>query len=187
MRRTTTIAALALPLALAACGRERIDVPESLRPATPRGVEVVSYPEAGVRFQAPGGWGAQKGKEPLLSTSTSGTAVIALWRYQRTEPLPREDADVDKARERLVEAIKTRDKTFELDSSERTKVDGAPANEVTGTGTIEGQRRRIRSTHVYAKGAELVIDAYAAPDDFDEVDGTAFRPVVESVKIDPPS
>jgi hypothetical protein len=44
----------------------------------------------------------------------------------------------------------------------------------------------VRSTHVYAKGAEYVIDAYVAPRDFANVDRVVFRPLVRSVKIDPP-
>ena len=44
----------------------------------------------------------------------------------------------------------------------------------------------MRSTHVYAKGAEFVVDAYAAPRDFATVDRSVFRPLVRSFKIDPP-
>ena len=186
-RRAPTLTALLLVLLLSACGRERIPVPDAVRPAVPRGVEIGSYPEYGVSFQAPGGWGLRKGPLPLLSTANSGSAVIAVWRYDRAEPLPRSRSDVDAARNRLVEAIKIRDKTFEVASSRRTKVDGAPAVEVAGTGTIEGNRRRIRSTHVYAKGSEVIVDTYAAPEDFDRVDRAAFRPVVDSLKIDPPA
>ena len=186
-RRAPTLTALLLALLLSACGRERIAVPEGVRPATPRGVEVAAYPEFGVRYEAPGGWGLRKGPLPLLSTANSGSAMIAVWRYDRAEPLPRAPADLDAARNRLVEAIKIRDRTFEVASSRRTKVDGAPAIEVVGTGTIEGNRRRIRSTHVYAKGSEVIVDTYAAAGDFDRANRLAFQQVVDTLKIDPPS
>ena len=45
----------------------------------------------------------------------------------------------------------------------------------------------MRSTHVYAKCRELVVDAYAEPDDFERVDRAAFGPLVRSIKIDPPA
>jgi hypothetical protein len=44
----------------------------------------------------------------------------------------------------------------------------------------------VRSTHVFAKGAEFVVDAYAAPRDFALIDRTIFQPLVKSLKIDPP-
>jgi hypothetical protein len=44
----------------------------------------------------------------------------------------------------------------------------------------------VRSTHVYAKQAEVVVDAYVAPRDFVNVDREVFRPLVRSLKIDPP-
>ena len=67
------------------------------------------------------------------------------------------------------------------------KVDGARAVELVGTEKVNGRTRRVRSTHVYAKGAEFVIDAYAAPRDFDVVDQSIFQPLIRSTKIDPPA
>jgi hypothetical protein len=186
-RRVATLIGLTAALGLTACGRERLDVPEGVRPLDPKGTVPADFPQAGVKFQAPGGWKLQAGKVPLLATSTSGTATVAVWRYQRSAPLPREDDALDRAEDRLVEAVKTRDPTFEADETTRVKVDGAPGIQVTGTATIEGERRRVRSTHVYAKGHELVIDAYATPEDFDRVDRSAFGPLLRSLKIDPPA
>jgi len=185
--RAATLIGLTAALGLTACGRERLDVPDGVRPAEPNGTVPADFPQAGVRFQAPGGWKLRGGTAPLLATTTSGTATVAVWRYQRTAPLPREEDELDRAEERLVEAVQTRDRTFDVDGTTRVKVDGAPGIQVTGTATIEGERRRVRSTHVYAKGHELVVDAYATPADFDAIDRTAFRPLLRSLKIDPPA
>ena len=41
----------------------------------------------------------------------------------------------------------------------------------------------MRSTHVYAKAAEVVVDTYAAPEHFEAIDETVFRPLVTTMKI----
>ena len=47
-------------------------------------------------------------------------------------------------------------------------------------------RRKVRSTHIYAHNAELVIDAYAPPGDFAAADREAFQPLVRSVRLTQP-
>ncbi len=169
-----------------ACGRERIDPPDVVRPATPTGSTPQGFPQAGVSFDGPGNWPFLPGRAPLVASASSGTATVAVWRYLRSEPLPREDAALDAAQRTLIDAAKARDRTFDLQRADRVKVDGAPAVELVGTETVAGGRRRVRSTHIYAKGAEVVLDAYAAPDDFRRVDREVFRPLLESLRIDPP-
>ena len=44
----------------------------------------------------------------------------------------------------------------------------------------------MRSTHVYAFGAEVVIDAFAPPEVFGQVDREAFVPVVRSLRLASP-
>ncbi len=73
-----------------------------------------------------------------------------------------------------------------LVEGKRVEVDGAPAIELLGTATIAGEKRRVRSTHVYAKGAEIVLDAYAPEQEFARVDREVFRPIAASLRIDPP-
>ncbi len=41
----------------------------------------------------------------------------------------------------------------------------------------------VRSTHVYAEGAEIVVDAFAPEKDFRRVDEQVFRPLLKSLKI----
>ena len=104
----------------------------------------------------------------------------------RSEPLPRENEALETAQASLEAAVKARDSTFALEGSKRVEVDGAPAIELRGTERIAGRERRVRSTHVFAKGAEVVLDAYAAPEDFERVDKEVFDPLLASLRIDPP-
>ena len=181
-------AAIAVVLALlaAGCGRERLKPLDVSRPATPQPFVEQRFDAAGLIFERPANWPFTAGAAPMVATVSSGTATIALWRYPRSEPLPRDTAALGAAQDQLEKAARARDPTFEVERSRRTKVDGARAIQVLGAGTIGGQKRRLRSTHVYAKGAEVVIDAYAAPEDFERVDETVFEPLIASFKIDPP-
>jgi len=184
-----TVLALAAAAASVAtgCGRERIAAPDVARPAPPGQFNPVVRPAVGLRFQLPGTWQPQEGRAPLVLTATSGTATIALWRYPRTEPLPDDAAALRAARRRLAEAARIRDRTVKVVSSRSTRVDGARAVTLVADQTVAGRPRRVRSTHVYAKGAEVVLDTYAAPRDFPFADRAAFRPVLRSLKIDPPA
>jgi hypothetical protein len=170
----------------AGCGRDRLEPPDPARPASALNEVELEYPQAGLRFQAPDDLTFDRGREPLVTSTASGSASIAIWRYPRTEPLPRDPAALDDAERTLVDAVKTRDPSFRLDGVERVRVDGARGLEVLGTQQVQGRERRVRSTHVYAKGAEFVIDTYSAPQDFEKADDAIFRPLVESLKIDPP-
>ena len=188
MRRRTAAACAAALVACtsAGCGRERIEPPDTVRPAAPVGSAPEAFPQAGLFLDRPANWPFQPGRAPLVASASSGTATVALWRYPRTEPLPRARDALEAAQGRLEEAVKTRDPSFELDGSKRVEVDGAPGIELRGTETVAGRRRRVRSTHVYAKEAEVVLDAYAPQEEFERLDGEVFEPIVQSLRIDPP-
>ena len=173
-------------MTVAACGRERIEPPDSVRPASPLGSGREAFPKDGLFLERPGNWPFRPGRPPLVASTSNGTATVALWRYERSEPLPREDEALETAQASLEAAVKARDATFALEGSKRIEVDGAPGIELRGTETIAGRKRRVRSTHVFAKEAEVVLDAYAAPEDFERVDREVFSPIVESLRIDPP-
>ena len=168
------------------CGRERLVPPDTVRPAPPEGQAAEAFPKAGLFLDRPGNWPFQPGRPPLVASASSGTATVALWRYLRSEPLPREGAALDAAQTALEEAAKVRDETFVLEEGTQLEVDGAPAVQLLGTETVAGQKRRVRSTHVYAKGAEVVLDAYAPANEFERVDREVFGPIVTSLRIDPP-
>jgi hypothetical protein len=185
MRREVA-AAFLVSATVAGCGRERIEPPDTVRPAAPVGTAQEAFPKDGLFLERPGNWPFRPGRPPLVASTSNGTATIALWRYLRSEPLPRERSAIETAQASLEQAVKARDPSFALERSSRLEVDGAPAIELRGTETIEGRKRRVRSTHVFAKAAEVVLDAYAAPEDFDRVDGEVFERVARSLRIDPP-
>jgi hypothetical protein len=168
------------------CGRERIDPPDTTRPAVPAGIVPAAFPQAGLFFDRPENWPFQPGRPPLVASASSGTATVAVWRYLRSEPLPEGDAALEAAQQALEDAARARDRTFTLEEGRRLKVDGAPAIQLLGTESVAGSKRRVRSTHVYAKGAEIVLDAYAPEAEFARVDSEVFTPIVESLRIDPP-
>jgi hypothetical protein len=173
-------------LATLGCGRDRIRPPDTVRPEPPAGVVSEAYPDVGLFFDRPGNWPFRRGRPPQVAGASSGTATVALWRYLRSEPLPRAQGPLNDAQDALVDAVKARDPTFVLERGTNVEVDGAPAIELLGTQTVDGQQRRVRSVHAYAKGAEVVVDAYAPPEEFARVDRDVFRPLIESLRIDPP-
>ena len=170
----------------AGCGAERVQPPDTSQPFATQAPTQRIFPAAGVKFRAPGDLPFAPAEAPLVTTTSTGSATIAIWRYPRTEPLPRDDAALDAAEQALRRAIETRDPKFRVDRVRRVRIDGARAIEVTGTGRVAGRERRMRSTHIYAKGAEFVVDAYAAPGDFAATDRSIFGPLLASMKIDPP-
>ena len=181
------LAALTLAaVAAAGCGRERLAVPDVERPVVVERTVPQVFPSEGVRFAAPGSWSLSIGRPPLLVQSSSGSASIAMWRYERTEPLPEGDRELDAAQEALLGAVRQRDRTYREISTERRRVDGAPAIELVGEQRVAGRPRRVRSTHVFAHGAELVVDQSSEPADFARLDAAIFRPLVRSLRLDPP-
>jgi hypothetical protein len=170
----------------AGCGRDRLEPPDPARPASALNEVELQYPQAGLRFQAPDDLTFDRGREPLVTSTAVGERV------DRDLALPAHRA----AAARRVGARRRRAHAGRRDQDprpvlparrvERVRVDGARGLEVLGTQQVQGRERRVRSTHVYAKGAEFVIDTYSAPQDFENADDAIFRPLVESLKIDPP-
>jgi hypothetical protein len=188
-RRSAPLSAaalMALALASHGCGNDRTPAPDTARPLSPQGSARISFPQAGVRFAAPGRWDRAPGQAPLVTTVTSGRATIAVWRFPRTEPLPRTAGDMRRARRGLLGAAKARDPSFRSREARARRVGGHRALEVRGSGTVEGQPRRLRSLHVFAFGGEVVVDAFAPPADFPRVDREVVRPLLRSLRLSRP-
>jgi hypothetical protein len=45
----------------------------------------------------------------------------------------------------------------------------------------------VRSTHLYAHGGELVVDAYAPPGEYAKVDRAVFGPLLRSLRLTRPA
>ncbi|UTI62585.1 hypothetical protein NBH00_14575 [Paraconexibacter antarcticus] len=189
--RPLTAAALVATASLAAlagCGNAKQASPDVRTPGPAFGSERVPYASAGLTLlRAPAGWARSAGVPPAVATIATGEATIGIFRYPRTEPLPRTKAQLDAAATALVAAAKARDPTFTEIKRARLKVDGRPAVQIRGTETIDGQPRTVRTTHVYAFGAELVIDAYAPEKDFRRVDKQVFMPLLAGVRLRRPA
>ena len=175
--------ALLLLLVLAGCGNSRTPPPDVDTPVAPVGTRTVRIAGARLRFDAPGNWRDLPPAPPRLGGIRSGRATVAVWRYERTQPLPRTNAELSRVRELLLGRIKTRDKTFVETSSRVLRADGAPAIEIVGRQTIGGLPVRVRSTHLFYRQAEVVVDAYAPPAQFERVDAGVFRPLLRSLRI----
>jgi hypothetical protein len=171
---------------ISGCGNAPTPTPDTATPVAPAGAEPVRLAEAGVRFDAPVGWVERPGPVPLVTAYTSGQGSIAIFRYPRIEPLPRTGAQLDAATDQLVAAVKARDASFREERRSRTKVDGDRAIVLRGTARVAGQVRSVRSTHIFTDGAEVVVDAFAPPGDFDRVDEQVFRPLLRSLKLSRP-
>jgi hypothetical protein len=174
--------------ALAGCGAARTPVPSIAGPAAPQRFHTVTYaPRAGVSLSVPENWASTRSQAPLIGTISSGSAVISLWRYLRTEPLPSDATTLQSARTALIDTARSRDPALRVIRSAVTKADGQPAIALDVLERISGQLRRVRSLHVYASGAELVLEEYAPPAAFSTVDHAVFSPVRRSLKLAQPT
>src|ERR671916_2239929 len=103
MRREAVFLALA-SLVAAGCGRERIEPPDTVRPAAPAGTGSEAFPKDGLFLERPGNWPFRPGRPPLVASTSSGTATVALWRYLRSETLPRTPEALAAAQDALEQA-----------------------------------------------------------------------------------
>jgi hypothetical protein len=184
--RRAPLPILAAATLAAGCGNQQSKPPDPTTPAPVAGRTTVFFDAQGLRFRAPADWRVRPGPAPLVATLQSGTASVAIWRYPRTEPLPRTKAQLGQARGLLLAAAHARDSTFKEAKVAVTRVARHPAIQVRGTETVSGQPRTVRSTHVYAFGAELVVDAFASAAQFPAVDRAVFAPLVRSLRVSAP-
>lgn len=177
---------LAAALCAAGCGSAPQDPPDVGTPGPPGPLTELNFAEQGVRLRVPGAWKLTRGPAdgPLLATLTSGRATIALWRYPRTEPLPRTTKDLEATKDALIAAVKTRDPEYGVTSSRILRGQSRRGVELIGTGRNAGFERRGRSLHLFGGGAEVVLDQYATPKQFPAVDADVFRAVAQSLRVD---
>ena len=144
------------------------------------------FPEAGISFTPPPGFQVKPGKGRLVASVEAGHGTIAIWRYPRKEELPETKDELKAARDALLEAAAEADETFEPIKTAPTEIAGHPAVQIRARETIAGRPRTVRSSHIYAYGAEVIVDAYAAHDRFREIDAQVFRPMLRSLRVTEP-
>jgi hypothetical protein len=177
--------ALCAAATLSACGNSRVSPPDVAAPQPPRGTHLASYPQAGVSVVIPDNWRAEQGASPLVASIASGTATVAIWRYRRAEPLPRSAGAFDRARRELVRAAHRRDRSLRVRTAQVVRFDGRPALEIVGVERVAGERRMVRSTHVFRDRSEVVVEALAPPAAFGGLERTVFDPLLRSLVIRP--
>lgn len=173
-------------LALAACGRDPTPPPDLTHARVGEGFTVLDLASSGLSLRIPRGWQKSSIRPPGLTSLASGGANVAVWRYERSEPLPSDPVALAAARDALVARARRRDPSLVVSYARVVRVDGAPGVELLASERVGSARRRVRSTHVYASGAEIVIDALAPPRQFAKLDRAVFRPVVASVRLSAP-
>ena len=150
----------------------------------PRGEQNVRLVQAGMAFSHPRNWRLTRRELPAAFELSSGGATIAGWAYAREEELPVSAAELDTAKDRLVEAIEERDPEFELRSAETTEVAGAPAIDVRGDQVIAERLLRTRSVHVFEGTVEYVIEALSPPEDYPLVNERVLEPLLRSLELE---
>ncbi|HWH94801.1 MAG TPA: hypothetical protein VNT03_13155 [Baekduia sp.] len=182
MRRPACLALTAAALAAFAAGCGSDSSSDTTTSAQASG----AFPKAGLSFTPPADWSVVPGRGHLVATAQAGQATVAVWRYPRGEKLPKSKLELQSARDALVAASRKRDASFEQIKTAATTVAGKPAVQIRAREHIAGQPRTVRSTHIYANGAEYVIDAYADADSFRGVDAQVFRPLLRSLHVSAP-
>jgi hypothetical protein len=171
-------------LVLAACGEEQEPAPAVFDVKAPRGERRAEFPRAGMALERPRNWKLRRRDPPGVFELLSGEAIVAGWAYERDEPLPESDEQLEAARDRLLEAIEDRDPGYRVVSSEMTEVAGAPAIEVIGEQVVSKRRLRTRSVHVFDGEVEYVIEAIAPPRDHALVDTRVLTPLLRSLELE---
>jgi hypothetical protein len=173
-----TLAAL-----LAGCGNSRTPVPGPGAPAPAGALRTLYLVPQGIIVHIPRSWSVAMSKGPLLATISSGSAVVALWRYPRAGAVPSTPAALRGAQAGLLAAAKARDPKLEAIRTAAITLSGRPGIELDAFEHINGQLRRVRSVHVFGSGSEVVLDEYAPPSEFHPVDHSVFSPVKRSLRL----
>jgi hypothetical protein len=183
----TVAISLTLALLAAGCGNERQPAPNVTGTQKPARAARLVYPAGGVTLAAPRNWYQNGGSRPLVALIGSGSATVAVWRYPRKEPIPKGKSELDQAQASLSDAVQARDRSVRIESTKVVNVSGVRGIQLVATERIGGRSRRVRSTHLFDRGSEIVIDAYAPPSDFARLDSSVFQPLIQSVRLRAPS
>jgi len=127
MRAGLLILAIGAAMTLLGCSDARVAAPDITTPRPPDGTHPTAYPAAGVSLQVPNSWRAEQGTSPLVASIASGTATVAIWRYPRTEPLPKKPKTLRAAKDALVGAAHKRDRTLRISRAAVVRFHGRPA------------------------------------------------------------
>jgi hypothetical protein len=181
---TRTWPSLLAVLALGAvgCGNERAEPPNLNALGEPGRTATFTSSEGTVSFRHPRTWLAAEGPPPAVAQLTSGGAVATVYVYPRDD-LATDPASVLASRERVIDSLRRRAPGFLVLRTSIGEIDGSPALEVRGRGTVGGRPVETRSVHVYKPRVEYVIDAFARPAQFADANRIAFEPLLRSLRL----
>jgi hypothetical protein len=182
-KRTLVLVALPLFGLLAGCGNSRIAVPDLARSQPPSAFRTLAFPRAGIVLRAPLDWAVSSQKPPMVVAVSSGPAVIDVWRYAATGAPPAGPAELTHALRRLIAAARAAQPGLRVIRAAVVQADGHGAVELDTLQRLAGQTRRLRSLHVYLRGAEVVLEEYAPPALFHDVDHSVLSPVKRSLRL----
>ena len=174
--------ASAVPLA-AGCGNDRAGSSRIFDSPEGGGSQRVHYPDAGISLVLPKAWVVDRARRPQVFRASFEDAFVSAFAYHRREELPETGDQLRTARDRLVRAARSRDRTFRLASSRLTRAAGAPAIELLGEQTISRGRLRLRSLHVYKGRAEYVIELGAPAAEFRRLDRSTSPRIRRSLEV----
>jgi hypothetical protein len=90
-----------------------------------------------------------------------------------------------RAKGELVRAARLRDHSLRVRTSQVVRFDGRRAPPIVGVGTVAGERRMVRSTHVLRERTEVLVEPLAPPAAFGGLERTVFDPLLRSLVIRP--
>lgn len=181
-RRSCAVLSVCASIWIVGCGNSRTPIqPADNGPADT--FRTMHFAGFGITLKAPADWDSTTGQGPLIATFTSGSSVVALWSFPRDVRPPNGALELRRARRKLIGKARSRDPKLSLIRSNITQIAGAPAIELDAIERINGRQRRVRSTHVFAQRAEVVLDEYAPPQVFHTVDHAVFSPLRHSLLL----
>ena len=169
---------------LVACGEEPDAPPRVFEVKEPQGTTDADFPAAGMSFTRPTNWHLRGREAPGVFELVSGEVVVAGWAYPREEPLPATEAELEPAKDRLIEAIEERDPDYRFLRVTTGQVAGAPAIDVTGEQVLSKRELRTRSVHVFKGEVEYVIESLAPSADHALVERRVLDPLLESLELE---
>lgn len=172
-----------LALVLAGCGNQRTPVPRLGDVAPSGGFDFLPLSPWPIAINVARRWSWAEHGAPLLLTESSGPAILAVWRFARHSSVPRSDSELRAARDALVAQARRRDPFLQLIRTRIGSLQGLPTIELDAGERVGGAPRRVRSLHVFAENAEVIIDAYAPPALFHDADHAVFSPVKHSLRL----
>jgi len=119
----------------------------------------------------------------MLAIVSSGPAVISVSRYPGSSMPAAGTTALQAARTALLGAAQASHPRLQLVRSGLVTAAGHGAVELDTLQRLAGRLRRVRSTHVYLPGEEVVLEELAPPALFHAVDHTVFSPVRRSLRV----